>query len=606
MATLESVRWDLTPLYTASDDERLQADLEGTVDEAGTFSDRYHGRVRSLSPVELGAAIDELERIRERMQRAESFAYLDFCTATADPARGALLQKVRERSAILATKLLFFQLEWAAVPDERAAEVAAAPELERWRHFLESAHRFRPHLLSEPEEKVLAEKEPTSRAAWVRLFTQVTETIRVSLEGSEKTLDEALAVLYDPERERRQAAGRAVTEALHQGLPTRTYILNTILADKSVEDRLRRYPSWIASRNLSNEIEEQTVQALVDAVTSRYDLPARWYQLKARLLGLEELDENDRYAPLLPDEREVDWDEAVETVLGAYNSFSSEMAGIARGFLGGYIDAPPGPGKQGGAFAHPAIPSAHPFILLNYTSRQEDVMTLAHELGHGVHQVLASRLGLFNADTPLTLAECASIFGETVTFSRVLAAESDDRARLALLAGRLEGMFAAIFRQIAMNRFEDAVHTARREEGELSPDRFGEAWLRTQRAMFGDSVRLSDNYAMWWSYVPHFIFAPGYVYAYAFGNLLALSLYARYEAEGEGFVPSYLELLAAGGSESPNELTRRVGIDLTDPGFWSSGLASIDAQVSEAEALADAVGPSGASGEPASEALTSS
>ncbi len=588
VAALESVRWNLAPLYTGPEDERLEADLAQTAEDANAFSGRYHGRVGTLGAADLADAIEELEAIRELLQKAETFAYLHFCTDTADPTRGALLQKVEERSATVATELLFFQLEWAAVPDDRTNELLADDALSDWRHFLESARRFRPHLLSEPEEKVLAEKQPTGLSAWVRLFTQVTQTIEVPFEGKDMTLDVALSVLYDPDRDRRQRAGAAITEALQDGLPVRTYILNTILADKWVDDRLRSYPSWIASRNLGNEVEDSTVQALVDAVTSRYDLPARWYRLKAELLGIDELNEHDRYAPLLPDEREVGWDEGVATVLDAYRSFSPELASIAERFFDGYIDAPPVSGKQGGAFSHPAVPSAHPYILLNYTSRRTDVMTLAHELGHGVHQVLAGKLGLFNSSTPLTLAECASIFGEAVTFSRVLADESDPRGRLALLAGRLEGMFASIFRQIAMNRFEDLVHNARREEGELSAERFGEEWLRTQRAMFGDSVQMSDDYMMWWSYIPHFIHTPGYVYAYAFGNLLSLSLYARYEAEGPSFVPYYLELLSAGGSQPPNDLARRVGIDLTDPAFWSSGLDVIDEQVSEAETLAHA------------------
>jgi oligoendopeptidase F len=387
----------------------------------------------------------------------------------------------------------------------------------------------------------------------------------------------------------RHTAGAAVTEALKPGLPVRTFIINTVAADAGIDDRLRSYPSWIASRNLGNEIDDDIVDALVGSVTSRYDLPERWYRLKAKLLGIDDLDEHDRYAPLLPDERELTWSEAQQIVLDSYNSFSPKMAEIAGGFFGRYIDAPPSPGKQGGAFSHPAVPSAHPYVLLNFTARRRDVMTLAHELGHGIHQVLAAAQGQFNSATPLTLAETASIFGETVTFGRLLADEHEPKARLALVAGRLEDIFASVFRQVAMNRFEDAVHNARRAEGELSSERLGDEWMRTQRAMFRDSVRLSDDYADWWSYIPHFIHTPGYVYAYAFGNLLALAIYARYEAEGASFVPSYLELLAAGGSQSPNELAKLVGVDLTDPEFWNAGLNVIEEQVAEAERLAASV-----------------
>ena len=584
--TAQDVRWDLTPLYAGPDDASLRSDLDSAVTDADAFADRYRGRIGDLDASGLATATEELEGIHEKVEKAGTFAFLHFCTDTSDPARGSLLQEVEERSTAVTTRLLFFELEWAEVPEDRAGLLLVDPALEKWRHFLQSARRFRPHLLSEPEEKVLAEKTVTGRSAWVRLFTQVTDSITVGLDGGDITLDEALSRLHDPDRPTRQEAGRAITEALAPGLPVRTFVFNTILSDKSLDDRLRHYPSWIASRNLANEIDEHTVQALVEAVTSRYDIPARWYRLKARLLGLDELNEHDRYAPLLPDEREVSWGEARETVLDAYRSFSPDMADIAGRFFDGYIDAPAAPGKQGGAFAHPSVPSSHPYVLVNFTSRRRDVMTLAHELGHGVHQVLASQLGLFNASTPLTLAETASIFGETVTFGRLLSEESEPKARLALLAGRIEDIFATVFRQIAMNRFEDAVHTARREQGELSSERIAEEWLRTQRAMFGDSVTLSDDYGNWWSYIPHFIHTPGYVYAYAFGNLLALAIYARYEDEGAAFVPSYLEMLSAGGSDTPDAIARLVGVDLTDPGFWSAGLTVIDGLVSEAEGLA--------------------
>ena len=484
----ETVRWDLDALYASPDDPALAADLTSALEDAKSFSQRLHGRIGELSAAELAAATDELEAINERIDRVGAFAYLRFATDTADPSRGALLQTVEERSTAIATELLFVELEWAAVPDARAAELLADPTLGSWGHFLEAARRFRPHLLSEPEEKVLAEKTVTGRSAWSRLFTQVTDAISVELDGQTVPLEEALSRLHHPDRADapdRRRGGDA--RALEPGLAVRTYIFNTILADQSTDDRLRAFPTWISARNLSNEIDESTVEALVTSVTSRYDLPARWYRLKARLLGLDELNEHDRYAPLLPDEREVDWPEARRTVLDAYESFSPQMAEIAAGFFDRYIDAPVVPGKQGGTFSHPAVPSAHPYVLLNFTARRRDVMTLAHELGHGVHQVLANGQGLFNAATPLTLAETASIFGETVTFARLLDDEHEPKARLALVASRIEDISASVFRQTAMNRFEDAVHNLRRTEGELSTERFGEEWLRTQH---GDVRRL--------------------------------------------------------------------------------------------------------------------
>lgn len=593
MTTAEEVRWDLTPLYPGADGRSLDDDLAAAIDEAHAFAERHRGRVADLDGPSMADAVAASEAIQERVVRAATYAYLRFATGTNDPERGALLQSVSERATAVENEMLFFALEWTEVPDEQAEQLLADPALDPWRHHLAATRRFRPHLRTEPEEKILAEKGVTGRQAWVRLFSQVSDAVEVALDEGTVPLETALSKLYDADRAVRQAAGAAITEALRAepGLAVRTYVFNAVLSDHALDDRLRAYPSWISSRNMGNEIDDAMVDALVGSVTGRYDLPARWYGLKRRLLGLDELTEHDRYAPLLADEREISWDDARTTVLDAYRSFSPELADLAGGFFDGYIDAPVVPGKQGGAFAHPAVPSAHPYVMLNFTGRRRDVMTMAHELGHGVHQVLASSLGVINADTPLTLAETASIFGETVTFGRLLADESDPKGRLALLAGRLEDVFASVFRQIAMNRFEDAVHTIRRAEGELSPERFGIEWLRTQRAMFGDSVRLTDEYGPWWSYIPHFIHTPGYVYAYAFGNLLALAVYARYEADGAAFVPSYLELLSAGGSQRPDELARIVGVDLTDPTFWDSGLDVIAGMVDEAEALADQVGP---------------
>ena len=595
----ESVRWDLTQLYPVGADKGgdksyIENDSIAAEQQAEGLHSLYHGRVAELDAWELANALEELQTTQELVEKTLTFAYLNFASDTADPERGGLLRHAQEHATTVSLNLLFFDLEWVAVPDERADELLADPALEKWRHYLFSLRRFRPHLLSEPEEKILAEKELTGQSSWARLFTQVTDAIVVDLDGEEATLEVALSRLYVPDRDARQRAGRAITEALEPGLPTRTFILNTIVADHSIDDRLRDYEKWISARNLHNEIADETVQALQDAVMSREDIPIRWYRLKGRMLGLDDMNEHDRYAPLTTDDEEVSWDEARETVLDAYRSFSPLMADIASGFFSGrYIDAPPVPGKQGGAFSHPAVPSAHPYVLLNYTGHRRDVMTLAHELGHGVHQVLANRRGLLNAATPLTLAETASIFGETVTFGRVMANEHDPAKRLALLGGRIEDIIASVFRQIAMFRFEQAIHNTRRGLGELAPDAIGEAWLRSQRRLFGDSLEITEDYRMWWSYIPHFIHTPGYVYAYAFGNLLALAVYARYEAEGESFVPSYIELLSAGGSDTPDNLGRLVGVDLTAPDFWSAGLRVVDELVTEAEKLADAQGKSG-------------
>jgi oligoendopeptidase F len=374
-------------------------------------------------------------------------------------------------------------------------------------------------------------------------------------------------------------------------LRTRAFVFNTLLVDKSVDDRLRHYPSWIASRNLANEASDESVQALVDAVQSRYDIPQRWYALKAQLLGLPRLADYDRMASVASSDEEFGWSEARALVLDAYASFSPELATVAKRFFDeSWIDAPVRPGKRGGAFCAYTVPSQHPYLLLNWTARRRDVLTLAHEMGHGLHAYLARDQGIFHQTTPLTLAETASVFGETVTFGRLLEATGDPGARLALLAESLEGQIATVFRQIAMNRFEERVHTQRREQGELSIDQFNDAWTDTQHALLGDTVEISEGYRTWWSYIPHFMGTPGYVYAYAYGQLLALSVYRAYAQRGADFVPQYLELLARGGSRSPEQLGAIVGLDLADPEFWSGGLEIVAEQLAAAEQAAKDAG----------------
>jgi oligoendopeptidase F len=532
----------------------------------------------------------ELGSLQELVGRAGTYAALRFSTDTAEPANGALLQRVQERATAIETQLLFSELEWAAVPDERADELLAADELDFCRHYLREQRRYRPHLLSEPEERVMTEKAVTGRGAWARLFTEQIAGVRVPLDDQETTLDAALSRLASPDREERRAVAEAVTTALEPGLRTRAFIFNTLLADKATDDRLRHYPSWLTSRNLSNEASDESVQALIEAVRSRYDLPQRWYRLKARLLGVDRLADYDRAAAVTSDDEGFGWQEGRDLVLDAYASFSPELAATARRFFDGrWIDAPVRPHKRGGAFCAYAVPSVHPYVMLNWTAKRRDVLTLAHELGHGVHAALAAPQGVFHQGTPLTMAETASVFGEAVTFGQLLEEAETPDSRLSLLAESIEGSIATVFRQTAMNRFEDLAHTARREEGELAPERLGELWASSQEELFGDSVEVTDGYRLWWSYVPHFINTPGYVYAYAYGQLLALSVYERYREEGAPFVPRYLELLAAGGSRSPEELGRIVGVNLADPGFWTSGLTLVEEQLEAAEEAAGAV-----------------
>jgi len=586
---LLATEWDLSPLLDGAGDARAGSVgmLDEARDRAATFAETHAGKVAELDSSGLADAMRELEAINELIGRVGSYASLRFAVDTAEPAHGALLQLVQERATEIETLLLFFELEWAALEDDRAQDLLADERLDFCRHHLQSVRRYRPHLLSESEEKVIAEKSISSQAAWSRLFGELVAGLRVPLDDQELTLDVALSRLQMPDRDVRRAAAEAVSRTLEPGLRTRGFIYNTLMYDKSVEDRLRHYPHWLASRNLSNEASDESVMALIEAVRGRFDIPQRWYRLKAKLLGVDRLADFDRSAPVLREEVSYTFAQARDLVLDTYQSFSPVAGEVTRRFFDGrWIDAPPRPHKRGGAFCAYTVPSVHPYVLLNFTAQRRDVLTMAHELGHGLHASLAQPQGVFHQSTPLTLAETASVFGEQLVFGRLLADAADDEHRLGLLAEQIDGAIATVFRQMAMNRFEHLVHTRRRAEGELSTDRISESWLESQSELFGDSVEITDGYRMWWSYVPHFINTPGYVYAYAYGLLLALSVYSRYLEQGESFVASYLELLSAGGSRSPEQLADIVGIDLSDPGFWDTGLALVEDQLTEAERLA--------------------
>ena len=534
----------------------------------------------------------KLADISDRVGRALNYAHLRFAADTADPANGALLQMGSERATRIQTRLLFFDLEWADLDDERAEELLATPGLEFCEHHLRNERRYRDHLLSAPEEKIITELSVTGASAWSRLFDELTSAIRVDLPGGDEpvSLDIALSRLHDPDREVRRSTAEAITAALEPGLRTRAYVFNTLLQNKATMDRLRRYPHWLATRNLSNEASDESVEALIEAVKGRYELARSWYRTKAKLLGIDRLADYDRMAAVATDDVTIEWEEGREIVQSAFDSLAPQAGEVVEKFFEGrWIDAPPAPDKRGGAFSASTVPSVHPYVMLNYTDRRRDVLTLAHELGHGLHQALAAKQGIFHQDTPLTVAETASVFAEELVFGRLLAAEKDPASRLGLLSESVEGQIATIFRQIAMNQFEDQVHTARREEGELSVERFGEIWAGTQEELLGDSVEITDGYRSWWSYVPHFIGSPGYVYAYAYGQLLALSVYRLYEERGEEIVPGYLEMLSAGGSKSPEQLGALVGVDLSDPSFWDNGLDLVAGQIEAAQKAADEV-----------------
>lgn len=587
----ESVIWNLDDIYAGAEDPKFATDIDSAKLAARKFREKYYGKVAQLNAVGLRNAVADLEKLTADLMRPSIYAMLRYTTDTADPARGALRQRMLEMSTVLSSETLFFVLEWVAVDDERAERLLSDPDLDQYRHHLKAERRYKPYVLSEAEERILTEKQATSESAWARLFEELTAEIRPVIDGETWGWEQAMSLLQQPDRDLRRRAAEAITAALEPGLRTRNFILNTILLDHATNDRLHGYPNWLSSMNLYNEAPDEAVDALVNAVTSRYDIPRRFYALKAKLLGLDKLADYDRMAPLSSDPTFVPWDEAQSLVMEAYSGFSPEAGRIVGEFFDRrWIHAAQGPTKMTGAFCMTTIPDAHPYVLLSYTGERRSVLTLAHELGHGLHGYLAGEQTLFNAETPLTLAETASVFGEALTFGKLLQAEQDPKRRLDLLVGRLDDAIATVFRQVAFNRFEDAIHNARREHGELAPEDVSAIWLKTQRDVLGDSVEITDGYQIWWSYIPHFIRTPGYVYAYAFGFLFSLAIYQRYLKEGDVLVEPYLDLLRAGGSDSPEELAKQVGLDVADANFWKQGLDSLDALLTEAEELAAQVG----------------
>jgi oligoendopeptidase F len=590
----DSVVWDLSIFYSGIDDPAIDKDMQSLSARVDEFAAQYRGKVASLDAEEMIDALVTLEALNDSLGRLGSFAFLMFATNTTDPQRGALVQKYTEFSAQIGQKIVFFELEWNAADETTAQKLLDDPTIQPYHHYLESLRRYKPHLLSETEEKLLIEKNVTGRSAWTRFFTQLMGALRCEYDGEKLPMEQVLPKIHEADREVRRKAADSITGALRERSMELTYIFNVLAADKASDDRLRTYPTWISARNIDNKAPDEVVEALVKAVTSNYDLVARHYNLKRILLGYDELTDYDRYAPLpFKDESFYTWDEAREVVQDAFHNFSPRMAEVAARFFDEHwIHAPVSPGKRGGAFCSYTVPSAHPFVLMNYTGQARDVMTLAHELGHGLHAYLATeKQTLFNAYTPLTTAEMASVFGEMLVFSDLMAKEPDAEVRLGMLAQKIEDTFATVFRQVAMNRFEDAMHTARRSEGELTSDRLSELWIETQRAMFKGSVHLRDDYRLWWSYIPHFLNTPGYVYAYAFGELLVLALFNLYQQRGAAFVPQYLEVLASGDSDYPDKILAKAGVDLTDLNFWNQGIDAIRELVEQEEQLAREVYP---------------
>ena len=582
LGTAEVV-WKLADLYSGFADPAIAEDIRESEAEAGAINREYGGRVGELDATGLLTLVERLERLEVLVGRLYTFASLNFSIQTHAPEVGAFLQRMREVGSRIGGEVVFFELEWNQVAEEKALGLLGDPRLDRYRHYLENMRKYAPHQLSRVEEKLLLERAPVGRGSWTTLFEKVMG--RMKFGDRERSEEEVLADLYKADREVRRQAAAELTDGLKGQLHVLTHIFNTLLADKMIDDRLRKYPSWISTMNLGNELDDATVEVLVKEVTGRYDIPQRYYRVKRQLLGLDELVDYDRYAPLphLP-AKSIAWPECRDLVVDAFRDFSPTMAEIASFFFDrGWIHAPLAEGKRGGAFAHPCVPEVHPYVMVNYTGNLRDVSTVAHELGHGVHQYLAAERGYFNANTPLVLAETASVFAELLVFKVQLKMLADGEEKKAFICQKLESIFATVFRQVSMNRFEDLVHNDRRSRGELASEVISEHWLATQRAMFGDSVTMTGDYAVWWSYIPHFLSTPGYVYSYAFGELLVLALYGLYRKEGKSFAPKYLDLLAAGGSETPYRLLQPFGVDPTDPAFWQGGLAILDDMLKEVE-----------------------
>ncbi len=587
------VAWDLGDLYSGVDDPGIDTDLDSAMDRAQTFEADFRGKIAVPGgpPAELLLrAVDELESLSELMAKPAIYAGLLHAAKTDDPRHGKLLAKTREKTTAINQHLIFFDLEWVKVEDAAADKLLGDPKLIRFRHYLKEKRAWKPHFLSEPEEKIHDQKSVTGRAAFVRLFDETVSTMRFPFDGDMLSQQEILARLYDPDREVRRKAAEGLTQGLRDNSRLLTYIFNTLVLDHKVDCELRRFDSPMAPRHLANEIDARVVDALMTATERHHDVVHRYYRLKGRLLGIDQLYDYDRYAPLFRDQPGCDWPRARQIVEESYTAFSPKAGEIVREFFdGNWIDAELRPGKRGGAFSQGGVPSVHPYILMNFTDKLRDVMTLAHELGHGLHQYLSRPVGYLQMHTPLTTAEMASVFGEMLTFQRLQHLYPDPRTRLAMLCSKIEDGFATVFRQVVLTRFEQLLHQARAEQGELTAEQIGELWMAANRPMHGDVVKLTDGYAWWWEYIGHFIHSPFYCYAYAFGELLVLALVQKYKQEGPSFVPRYLELLSSGGSDAPHVLLGKLGVDVNDPGFWELGLKLLGDMVAEAEQLAAAV-----------------
>ncbi len=583
--------WDLSALYPGPGQQGLWDDLARAETEAADFARDYQGSIEAIAAAtgagaRLAESVRRMEALHDRIGRIAAFAHLNYVTDTADPERAKLLGDVQDKLTAITSKLVFYSLELNQLDDATLERAMKDPALAHYRPWLEDIRKEKPYQLSQELELLFHDKSVTSRSSWSRLFNETIASLRFEVDGEALSLEPTLTLLTSPDESKRRNAAHALAKVFRENSRLFTLVMNTLVKDKEISDRWRGFEDVAASRHLSNRVEPEVVDALVEAVRGRYaNLSHRYYRMKARWLGKERLDYWDRNAPLphTPD-RIFNWDEARQIVLDAYKGFSPEFGQIAEQFFDrNWIDAPATPSKAPGAFSHPTVPSAHPYILLNYLGKPRDVMTLAHELGHGVHQSLANEQGALMARTPLTLAETASVFGEMLTFRALLDRTPSAEERHALLAQKVEDMLNTVVRQIAFYIFERRVHSERREHGELTAERIGEIWLEVQGESLGDAVHLGEGYETFWSYVPHFIGMPFYVYAYAFGDCLVNSLYAVYENAEPGFQQRYMDMLRAGGTKHHSDMLAPFGLDARDPDFWQMGLSVIESMIDEIE-----------------------
>ena len=579
--------WNLADLYAAPDAPGFMDDMKKSEAMSRDFADKYKGKLAAMTGAGLAEALKDYEALSDLVGRVGSYAQLYYVGDTTDPERGKFYGDVSAKLSEISTLLLFFELEMNRIDDAALAAAMQVPALAHYRPWIENLRMEKPYQLDDRIEELFIEKSQTGAAAFNRLFDETMASLRFDVDGEILTLETTLNLMQDPDEARRKAGAMALAKTFKENLRLFALITNTLAKDKDISDRWRGFKDIADARHLSNRVEPEVVAALVEAARAAYPkLSHRYYRMKAKWLGKDQLMHWDRNAPLpAEDTADVPWAKARDTVLSAYGAFSPEMAAIAKTFFEkNWIDAPTRPGKAPGAFAHPTVPSVHPYVLLNYQGKTRDVMTLAHELGHGVHQVLAATQGALMASTPLTLAETASVFGEMLTFQALLKHETDPKKRKALLASKVEDMINTVVRQIAFYTFERKLHTARKD-GELTPDQINAIWMSVQAESLGDGIAFGEGYETYWTYIPHFIHSPFYVYAYAFGDCLVNSLYARYRESEQGFQEKYFAMLKAGGTQHHSELLKPFGLDATDPKFWDKGLSVISGMIDQLEAM---------------------